>query len=57
MIVAIELKVKNIIPLIKDVKDANDVHMEERKETLELRRKAEVEAYKEKAPFENYIED
>ena len=47
----------NIIQLVKDVKDANDVHMEEHKDIFKMRRKAEVEAHKVKAPFENYMDD
>jgi len=36
---------------------AFDKRMEERKEILEARRQAEIEAHKEKDPFEKYIDD
>jgi len=45
---------EKIIPL-KD--GAYDKRMEERKEILELRRKAEVDAHQDKEPFESYIDD
>jgi Fe-S-cluster containining protein len=45
---------ENTIPL-KD--GAYDKRMEERKDILDLRRKSEVEAHQDKAPFEKYIDD
>lgn len=42
---------------IKLHEGAVDKRLEERKDILEMRQQADIEAHKEKAPFEKYIED